>query len=116
MHTERRPHTGSIWDLDARDERRDHAYEDYEAVFISAFLHAFGRLPSRARVAGYLQRYFRFGVVPRWVSSYIREQCHGISIANLADAPPDPQFDLLLVFECGWRSRRARDPRGVFHA
>lgn len=116
MHSERKPHTGSIWDLDPRDERREHAYEDYEAEFIRAFLHAFGRLPSRARTAGYLQRYFRVGVVPRWFSVYIREQCHGISIANLADAPPDPQFDLLLAIERGWRRRTGPDPRGVFFA
>jgi AraC-like DNA-binding protein len=115
MPTQRRPHTGSIWDLDPRDARADVAYEDYEAIFIRAFLHAFGRLPSRARAAGYLQRYFRFGVVPRWVSSYIREQCHGISIANLAEAPPDPQFDVLLALERSWRRRRD-EPRGVLFA
>lgn len=116
MHRERRPHTGSIWDLEARDERRDLAYEDYEVVFISAFLYAFGRLPSRARAAGYLQRYFRFGVVPCWVSAYVHEHCHGVSIANLADAPPDPQFDLLLAVERAWRRLGGSEPRGVFFA
>lgn len=116
MNNGRKPHAGSIWDLDPRDAREDCTYDDYEAVFIRAFLYAFGRLPSRARTAGYLQRYFRFGVVPRWVSGYIHEQCHGIAVANLADAPPDPQFDLLLAFERSWRRRAHHEPHDVFFA
>ena len=88
----------SIWDLDPFDQGPSWPYEDFEIVFLTAFSHAFGRTASRGRINGYLQRYFRFGVVPHWVRAYVREELHGVSVGNLATAPLDPQIDVGHLF------------------
>ena len=95
----RRTPIGSIWDLDPAADGAFWPHEDYEQVFLSAFQHAFGRPASPRRVSGYVQRYFRYGVVPAWVRSYVRDELQGVAVGNLAHAPLDPQFDLSPVLE-----------------
>jgi len=94
----RTPTRRTVWDLDPFDNGPSWPYEEFEIVFITAFSHAFGRTAPRGRIAGYLQRYFRFGVVPHWVRTYVREELHGVTVGNLATAPLDPQIDLVCCF------------------
>ena len=88
------PRQRSLWDLDPREGVPSWPYEDYEIVFLTAFRYAFGRTAPRTRINGYLQRYFRFGVVPYWVRIYVREELNGVTVGNLASAPLDPQIDV----------------------
>jgi len=86
---------GSIWDLDPRDNN-DHDYEEFVALFLDAWEYRFLYRPPARQVQPYLQRYFRFRVVPPWVRVFVREVLKGEAIDNIANAPLDPVIDLRL--------------------
>ena len=87
---------GSIWDLDPRDNA-EHEYEEFVNLFLDAWEYRFLYRPSARRMQPYLQRYFRFRVIPPWVSVYVREVLKGEAIDNIANAPLDPVIDVRLL-------------------
>ena len=86
---------GSIWDLDPR-ENDGFDYEEFVELFLSAWEYRFLYRPPARHMQPYLQRYFRFRVIPPWVSVYVREVLKGEAIDNIANAPLDPVIDLRL--------------------
>ena len=86
---------GSIWDLDPRDND-EHEYEEFVELFQNAWEYRFLYQPPARYVQPYLQRYFRFRLIPPWVSVYVREVLKGEAIDNIANAPLDPVIDLRL--------------------
>lgn len=87
---------GSIWDLDPR-ENDEFDYEEFVELFLSAWEYRFLYRPPARHMQPYLQRYFRFRVIPPWVSVYVREVLKGEVIDNIANAPLDPVIDLRLL-------------------
>ena len=85
----------SIWDLDPRDDEEPD-YEEFVELFQDAWDYRFLYRPPAGQMRPYLQRYFRFRVVPPWVSAYVREVLKGEAIDNIANAPLDPAIDLRL--------------------
>jgi hypothetical protein len=86
---------GSIWDLDPKGSDQ-HDYEEFVELFMDAWEYRFLYRPSAGHMQPYLHRYFRFRVIPPWVSVYVREVLKGEAIDNVANAPLDPVIDLRL--------------------
>lgn len=91
-----RKHT--IWDFDP-GEIEEHDYEEFEALFAAAFEHEFNRTPSTRQIWVYVQRYFRFRVIPPWVRHYVSSELTDDGIDNIGNAPLDPVIDLRLLFD-----------------
>ena len=83
----------SIWDIDPK-AGEEHEYEEFEALFQDAWEHSSYFRPPVKRIRPYLQRYFRFRVIPPWVATYINEVLKGDAMENMANAPLDPAIDL----------------------
>lgn len=90
--------TRSIRDLDPR-ENDEHDYAEFEALFSAAYRHAFHHTPSTRQIWKYLQRYYRFRVIPPWVRHYVKSVQGGDGIDNIGNAPLDPVIDLQPWFE-----------------
>lgn len=88
----------SIWDLDPRDIE-EHEYEEFVELFSAAYRHAFHHTPSTKQIWSYLQRYFRFRVIPPWVRHYVKTVQRSDGIDNIGNAPLDPVIDLQPFFE-----------------
>jgi hypothetical protein len=82
----------SIWDINPWDGEALE-YADFEQLFMLAYEYQFLLPASPVIVWPYLNRYFRFRVVPPWLREYIRVVLHGEAIANIGNAPLDPAFD-----------------------
>lgn len=118
MKSKQRGCSGKVlWDLDPQ-EYPEYPYEAYEALFRAAYEHAFRCPGTTPRVRSYLERYFRFRVVPIWVRVYVRERLGGEAIANLGEAPLDPAIDLraavlrlktMLLYDAGGDCGQASD-------
>ncbi len=85
----------SIWDIDPRHENPTDVVA-IEILFLDAWEYSFFSRPAVSRVQPYLDRYFRFRVVPPWVAVFVRERLRGEAIDNIANAPLDPAIDLRL--------------------
>jgi len=85
----------SIWDLDPI-ECEEHSYEEFETLFLDAWEYNFYTRPAAERIEPYLQRYFRYWVIPGWVRTYVCDVLHGEAIENIANAPLDPAVDFRL--------------------
>ncbi|GAB4349753.1 MAG: hypothetical protein Kow006_11810 [Gammaproteobacteria bacterium] len=111
----------SIWELDPH-EVEEHDYEEFEALFSAAYEHAFHHTPSTRQIWKYLQRYFRFRVIPPWVRHYVKTVQGGDGIDNIGNAPLDPVIDLQPFFErlAVWlhigRATASRDEEHTFEA
>lgn len=111
----------SIWDIDPNDIE-EHEYEEFEELFSAAYKHAFKHTPSTRQIWSYLQRYFRFRVIPPWVRDYVKTVQGGDGIDNIGNAPLDPVFDLQPWFErlsvlfFFGRASSSRDDNSTFEA
>lgn len=88
----------TIWDFDP-GEVEEHDYEEFEALFAAAFEYEFHRTPSTRQIWAYVQRYFRFRVIPPWVRHYVKSELIDDGIDNIGNAPLDPVIDLRMMFE-----------------
>jgi hypothetical protein len=83
----------AIWDIDPADGDAMFGFADCERLFMEAYEATFTLRATRGRVRPYLWRYLRYGIVAPWVRRYLREQCPGHALAELAEAPLDPFVD-----------------------